>query len=441
MNQELLSERWHRLSMNRRRFIQSAAAFLGAAALSPGTTVLGADPVRNDPRHGSLCETRSGTRAVPNRVYVAKNGDFAQNTNKIWDMLGGPESYFAPDDVVVIKANAQWPHQGYTHTGCIKTVIDRILAIPGFSGELLICDNVQVYGSTGQFGFDATPSYRNHNWPDHNWNSLAAEYQGLGHPVATVQWLNSTGTITGPADGEGWIRTFWSFHGQDSYFSYPIFQSPLSGNMIDMKYGVWAGGGYTGQAVKTIVMPTLNNHGWGGEDYAGITSAVKSFIGATENHGGVSGTFSGHYNWHRTSFGRSRADYCGELTALFIQQCYTPVLYITPAIWSGHESRTGNAVQTDTVLACDNPATLDYVACRDVISPYAAFLDPDQSNNTRAQILGCISGGIGSIDPGIMSIEIFDFDQPAVPSVTLTGLFAALGIVGLEMIRNRGKQY
>ncbi len=49
--------------------------------------------------------------------------------------------------------------------------------------------------------------------------------------------------------------------------------------MIDMKYGVWEGGStgnYTDRKLKTIVMPTLNNHGTGGaEDYAGVTSAIR----------------------------------------------------------------------------------------------------------------------------------------------------------------------
>ena len=105
---------------------------------------------------------------------------------------------------------------------------------------------------------------------------------------------------------------------------------------------------------------------------------------------------------------------------------YAPILYITTAIWSGHYSRTGAATETNTVLACTNPATLDYVACRDVIGPHAPFLDPDQDNNTRAQILGCVSDGVGSIDPAEMSIEVFDFnDSTAVPALT------ELGTIGL----------
>ena len=426
MKRMMQQQWWRNLSLDRRRFIKSVAAVTGACAA----------PIFLKRGAGAMTYSANTSRAVANRVYMVKNGTFTENINKLWDMLGGPESVISPSDVVVIKANAQWPNQGYTHTGCIKAVIDRILAIPGFSGEVIICDNVQEYGSAGQLGFDATVSYRNHNWPDHNWNSLAAEYQAAMQPVTTHSWQNSTDVISGPSDGEGWMREFFSFHGWDTYYSYPIFQSSWTGRMIDMKYGVWNAGSYTGDSVKTIVMPTLNNHGWGSEDYAGITSAVKSFIGATENHGGTSGSFMGHENWHRTSFGRSQAEYAGEMTARFIQQMYAPILYITPAIWSGHESRTGNAVETNTVLACENPATLDFIACRDVISPYAAYLDPTLTNNTRRQITGCINGGIGSIDPGVMSLSVFDFGAPDVPSMTLTGIFAALGLVGLEMIRS-----
>jgi hypothetical protein len=92
---------------------------------------------------------------------------------------------------------------------------------------------------------------------------------------------------------------------------------------------------------------------------------------------------------------------------------YQPVLYITAAIWSGHHSRTTDAVETKAVLACENPVTLDYIATRDIISPHAAFLNPDQDNNTRKQILGCINGGIGTIDPAEYEVITYDFDNPS----------------------------
>jgi len=356
------------------------------------------------------------------KVYMVKNGNCFQNIAKLWE-LGGLGAYFDQNDVVVIKGNGQWENQGYTHTGCIKGFIEQILGIPGFSGKVFICDNVQVYGATNRTGFDATPQYRINNWPDHNWTTLAAAYQNTNKPVGAKRWINSQGTITGPADGEGWIRSIFSFHGIDTYLSYPIFRSPLSsGVMVDMKRGIWEGGLYTGQKVKAVFMPTLNNHGGpSGEDYAGITSAIKSFFGATEIHGGVDGRFNNHYNMHSSTYARSRADYAGELAARFILNMYAPVLYITAAMWSGHGSRTGtsDAAETKTVLACKNPATLDYVACKHVISPYKGFLNPDENNNTRRQITGCIAGGVGTINPEEFEIVSYDFNNPTVHRVDI----------------------
>jgi len=392
---------WSQLSMTRRAFLRRFGVASSAITLSPffmeGLT--------------RVCQAAPTTE----RVYLVKNGDCFQNTAKLWDMLGGPARYIGPTDIVVIKGNAQWKNQGYTHTGCIKGVIDEILAIQGFSGEVLICDNTQVYGSSGAFGFDATPTNRIRNWPDHNWDSLAAEYQAAGKPVATKRWLNSDSTTwSGPADGEGWVRDFFSFHGHDTYLSYPVFESPLTpGRLIDMRNGVWEDGRYTGRQVKTVFMPNLNNHGNGSEDYAGVTSAVKSFFGATEIPGGVAGIWNGYRHIHSASFALGSATYAGELTGRFINTMYAPVLYITAAMWSGHDSRTGGATETRTVLACSNPATLDYVACRDVISPYASYLNPDNDNNTREQILGCISTGVGTITPGAFEVMEYDFLDPS----------------------------
>lgn len=349
-------------------------------------------------------------------VYLVKNGDCFQNIQKLWQLMDS-SALIGKDDVVVIKANGQWPNQGYTHTGCIKAVIDEILAIPSFSGEILICDNVQGNGVTGATGFDATSDKRTHNWPDYNWNELAAYYQSLNKPVAVKAWINGNG-ISHPSEGEGWVRYFFNFHGDQAYFSYPVFESPLrAGRMIDMKNGVWENGAYTGRMVKAIYMPTLNNHGSGGvEDYAGVTSAIKCFFGATEIHNGEdcsSGRLNGYANVHTASFSCGAANgalYAGELAALYIKTMYRPVLYITTAMWSGHESRTGGATETKTVLACTNPATLDYIACREVIGKINPSLDPEADNNTRNQIIGCINGGVGTITDGSFSLVRYDFN-------------------------------
>ena len=394
---------WSRYSMSRREFLRRFGIASGALTLSPYFL----------DRMASVCEA-AGAGV---KVFQVRNGDCFQNTAKLWEMLGGPSRYIGPNDIVVIKGNAQWPNQGYTHTGCIKGVIDKILDIPKFSGEVLICDNTQLYGSDERFGFDADVDHRTHNWPNHNWNSLAAEYQTNGKPVAVKRWRSDTNyyTVHDPANGEGWTRSFFTFHDYNTYFSCPILASPLTpGRLIDMKNGVWEGGHYTGQKVKTIFMPTLNTHGEGtwNPDHTGVTSAIKSFFGATEIHDGVGGPWNGYYNVHPSSFGRARPDYAGELHARYMQNMYSPVLYITAAMWSGHYSRTGAATETKTVLACENPATLDYIACKHVISPYAPWLNPDDNNDTRQQILGCIAGGVGTITPGAFELITYDFNHP-----------------------------
>jgi hypothetical protein len=377
-------------------------------------------------RLASVCQAAGSLT----RVYKVNNGDYHANMTKLLDMLGGIGRYISPSDVVVIKANGQWPCQGYTHTGCIKEVIDAILALPGFSGEVLICDDVQNYSlGAGTTGFDAAIGYRDNNWPDHNWDSLAAAYQAQKKPVGTKRWVNSPLWTTpsnlpyfsnwSPANGDGWHRYLFNYGGRPTYLSCPVFQSPVTaGRMIDMKYGVWENGGYTGRPVKAIFMPTLNNHAWenggGVEDEAGVTSAIKSFFGATEIHGGNCETFNGFYHIH---------SYCpdnlgqtiGELTGAFINNLYAPVLYITPAMYAGWKNRwqTDGAVATNTVLACANPVTLDYISCRDVISPYASWLNPDNNNNTRSQQLGCNSQGIGTLDPWQFEVMTFDFANPS----------------------------
>jgi hypothetical protein len=397
--------------LSRRQFLRQVGLASGAVALTPLLVE-------------SLATVAQGA-ADSTRVWKTKNGDCFQNTAKLWDMLGGPAKYIGADDIVVIKANAQWPNQGYTHTGCIKGVIDKILEIPGFAGEILICDNVTTNDIAGQLGFDATTSYRTHNWPNHNWNSLAAEYQASGKPVAAKKWAQGSWraiTFPGvsgwnPADGDGWVRSFFTYNGRPTYLSYPIFQSPLtSGRMIDMKNGVWEKGGYTGRKVKAIFMPTLNNHGSGSEDYAGVTSAIKSFFGATEINTTENATWNGYYHIHASSFAQGSAQSAGELVGKYIKEMYAPVLYIAAAMWSGSQNRTGSgssdAVETKTVLACENPVTLDFISCRDVISPYASWLDPTQSNNTRKQMLGCNSQGIGTLDTTKMEVIAYDFNHP-----------------------------
>lgn len=395
---------WHNHRMNRRQFLRHFGLATGALTFSPYLLErLGA----------ALAQSTTAP------VILVKNGDHVQNISKALELLGGMDSIVGPHDIVILKGNGQWPNRGYTHTGCIKAVTDAILAIPGFDGEVHICDNVQTYGATGQFGFDAGPAHRADNWPDHNWNSLAAEYQAEGKPVATKRWFNSATDIRGPADlTDGWLRTFFDFYGIPTFLSTPVYASPLTpGRMMDLRRGVWEDGAYSAfRRLKVIYLPTLNYH----SHYAGLTSAVKCFFGATEIHGGVYGTFRGHYQIHSSSYQHAGVDQnlnahrAGELTARYMHTLHAPDLFITCAMYSGHNGRWSAAAKTDTVLACRNPASLDYIACKNVIGPLRgdSQLDPDIDQPVRRQLLGCVAGGIGTIEPADIELISFDFNQP-----------------------------
>lgn len=433
-------------TVTRREFLRRAGIASSALTLSPFFL----------DRMAGVCDAATGLT----RVYKVMNGDCFQNIAKLWQLLGGPGAYIGATDVVVIKGNAQWPNQGYTHTGVIKAVVDSILQIPGFSGEVLICDNIQTYGKAGEFGFDATVDNRARNWPDHNWNSLAAEYQSKGLPVATRKWINDSnwrtppttlpGTSTwDPAAGDGWCRYYLSYAGKPTYLSYPIFQSPLkAGRMIDLRNGVWEDGSFTGRRVKTIIIPTLNNHGEGANEDCGITSAIKSFFGISEINTGVVGTMGSPpwYNIHSSGGlldGSATPTAVGELVGTFIQNLFSPNLYITAAMWSGWYDLTTTAAPTNTVLACENPVTLDYVSTRDVISPFASWLNPDKTNHTRNQILGGLNVGIGTIDPAQFEVITYDWNHPATTRVDIERKIRdfKLGTAAEQDVKNVIQQY
>jgi hypothetical protein len=62
--------------------------------------------------------------------------------------LSGPSGMIEPNDVVLIKVNAQWKYRGCTNSDLIRGLIQRILDHPdGFNGEVIIFENGQSQGS------------------------------------------------------------------------------------------------------------------------------------------------------------------------------------------------------------------------------------------------------------------------------------------------------
>jgi hypothetical protein len=356
-------------------------------------------------------------------VYVARNGSPITNVRRVIELAGGIQHFVGYDDVVVLKPNGQWPNQGYTHTQCIKALIDVILSRPGgFAGEVILIEHVHrdpAEAMSGNYCWNMSTGNRVNNWPDMNYLELIADYHNRGFPYVTADPLYESGqgnyeVVTDPdsvgSGKQGWVHSSYttSANGRTVELSYPILRSSYSDKLIDLKNGVWQGGNYTGQQVKLIFLPNLNNHGgFNYEDYAGPTSALKTHIGIVD-FGNVS-----DFNLHGVGYdGTISPEAMGESVGYLITQLLAPAFYMTCAEYTGYRSRTDpDAAHTRTVGLCTDPVTLDYWMCKYVMYPCAtsqAFMNPDNDNHLRQALVGCHSKGVGTIVEAEMNVHLAD---------------------------------
>jgi hypothetical protein len=369
-------------------------------------------------------------------VYLAKNGTPAENVAKVIEMrFGGIENFIGADDVVVINPNGQWPCQGGSNCACCMSLIDLILNRPGgFNGEIIFCENTQEW-MTGYW--TATGNGLLRNGP-YNFNDMITYYHNTAHPnVNSIRIRRNQDEpsnwpiISGPEGGQGWVRPEFQSPTYDClfYVPYPIMRSPYSNKLIDLKNGIYDNGYENQPALKFIKMPTLNNHGYNGnQDYAGVTSAVKSFLGITELENGTSTYFNDYIHANMHAYGARRcttdaaglAYVTGESIGAWMNNCRKPDLFITTAEWVGWGSRTGDdATQAKTVGLGDDPVTLDYFMSKYVLlptHPESVYFDPgyDIPNNmTRQTLNGCNAMGYGTLNEAEIGAYIYDFNSPS----------------------------
>jgi hypothetical protein len=350
---------------------------------------------------------------------VARNGTAVTNVQNVLALAGGIQRFVGYDDVVVLKPNGQWPNQGYTHTLCLKALIDVILNRPGgFAGEIMIAEHVHRDPSTAlntSYCWNMSAANRQRNWPDMNYLQLVDDYHARGIPNVTANPLYDSGqggfvAATGPgglsASQQGWVRTTYTTaaNGRTVRLSNAILRSSYSGKLIDLKNGVWQNGSYNGQKVRLIFLPTLNNHsGLDSQDYAGPTSAIKCHLGIVEFTG------SSGYSLHGVGYDTNQADAVGESVGHLITRVVTPTFYLTCAEYTGYGGRTNSyATHTRAVGLCADPVTLDYWMCKYVMlpcRPSQTFMNPDNDNNLRKTLLGCHSKGVGTIQESEMIVH------------------------------------
>ena len=176
-------------------------------------------------------------------VYVARNGSPTENVSQVIELAGGIQRFIDHDDVVVLKPNGQWPNQGYTHTECLKALIESILDRPGgFGGEIILIEHVHRDPTTAMsdsYCWNMAASKRVNNWPDMNYLELIADFQSRGFANVTADPLYNSGQgnwekVAGPAavgaGKQGWVHASYTTAANERTveLSYPILRSSYS---------------------------------------------------------------------------------------------------------------------------------------------------------------------------------------------------------------------
>jgi Domain of unknown function (DUF362) len=408
----------------------------GAVAAAGAAAWMVRDKLRSKLDRLTLLDSFSATPALlphdPEKdraaIYVARDGGPARNVDTVLDKLGGIGKIVGGDDVVVIKVSAQWWNQGMTNVAATRRVIEHILELPGWKGEIVVFENTHFRfldkavddpgrGLTRAF---THPSEANVDVP--GWDKLGdlqPHFAKLGAPVSFVGLVDAGssslaadpwhdpehrhGTYGGDDRGPlspGELRDgyFWDF---DQVFSlrrsrvasartpltWPRFTSPHSGRVIDLRDGVLRREGSrlvaSGQRLRFLNLTTANEHA-----STGFTGACKSPMGIVDMSAGALGTHPlarGYQSIHyfgRT--GRGQADpswrMAGPLAA-WCQRVRKPDLYLTIAEWMALTPRAGydgredirhSAVcraATKTIVAGTDPVAIDAYCVRNLLMP------------------------------------------------------------------------
>jgi len=350
---------WQR-GISRRGFLKGTVAgaclsvlnpFLLArkVAANPTSTLYWVKNIPNQPfRSGGNGNYHAG---IENLLHLMGNNGLKFYRSAQETAVSGPSGMIEPNDVVLIKVNAQWKYRGCTNSDLIRGLIQRILDHPdGFDGEIVIFENGQSQGSLNgnALGWGSYPDNSVHaNANDESHSFLYLVNAVFNNPQVSGYLLDPIrGNIIGASD-----------HVNNGYrvyenVSYPCFTTP-GGCRVELKEGIWQGDGFT-QNLKLINVPVLKIHG-GSE----ITASLKHFYGVLSMADGVD---SGR---HYSQLGNT----CGKM----VVSVRTPVMNIIDAIWVSHGSLSGYPANTtfraNQILASQDPVALDYWAAKYILHP------------------------------------------------------------------------
>lgn len=336
--------------LSRAQFLRCSPRPLAAATLNDLFSVQGIpDLPFTDPSRPN------GHLGLDSLLYLMADHGLKLYRSSRPDLLCGPSGLIAPDDVVLIKVNAQWKYRGATNSDVIRGLIQRILDHPdGFTGEAVIIENGQGRGSlacdtSSSYGGD-TGVHANANDESHSFLYLVDTI--FRDPRVSAFLLDPVRTtfIGAGEHAKNGYRTYENV-------SYPCFTT-AGGRRVELREGVWDGTSHR-RNLKLINVPVLKHHDTGGSE---ITASLKHFYGVVSMDDGQSGLR--HYGG------------LGETAGKMIASVATPALHIIDATWVSYSSLTGypatSTFRANQILAGQDPVALDTWAAKHILYPIDA---------------------------------------------------------------------
>jgi hypothetical protein len=333
-----------------------------------------------------------------------------------------PFGLVGSDNVVIIKGNFQWTSRNTTSADRIKGLVWQILNHPdGFSGEILVCDNVQDIGT----GINQQDN--NSEDPEQSIPDVVNTFFAKGYPVYYLDW-SYIWNVVASEYSEGDYDDGYVYE-SSTKISYPKFRSLSGDHFISLRYGVWdsVSASYDASRLCIIDFPVLKAHSW-----AGATIAVKNWIGTlTTAH--ADARFGGSTPMHNTYFFGTYALVARVMAVTF------PRLAIIDAAWTTTygPNNLSWVEHTSMLAASTDPVAASWYTAKFILTPIARYpnqTDPDLLGGTYSNILSrwtaflADSGGFACTKD---SSEISVYDRTVLHSEFIYGDANGDGSIGL----------